>query len=155
MVIREATEADVPKILPIWQEMMNFHAKRDSYFATCEGAEEAFSGYLSENIEKKDAVVFIAQNAERVIGYCLCLIAERPPVCEMKRQYGNLSDLAVLENYRRKGVGEQMTAFAMKWFHSRQLKRVEVRVAVTNEISTQFWRKMGFETYIETVYKEV
>ena len=155
VLIRTATEADVPKIVPIWQEMMNFHAKRDLYFAICEGAEEAFSGYLSENIEKKDAAVFIAQDAERVISYCLCLIAERPPVCEMKRQYGNLSDLAVVENYRRKGVGEQMTAFAMKWFQSRELERVEVRVAVTNEISTQFWRKMGFQPYIEAMYKQV
>ena len=36
-----------------------------------------------------------------------------------------------------------------------RLKRIEVRVAISNEISTQFWRKMGFTTYLEIMCKLV
>ena len=155
MIIREATKEDVPKILPIWQELMEFHADRDSYFATCEGAEQEFAKWISENIEKEDAIVYVAEHAKSIIAYCLCRIVERPPVCEMKRQYGSLTDLAVLETYRRDGIGERMVKRATQWFRSQGVKRVEVRVAVTNEVSTRFWRKMGFTTYLETMSKNV
>jgi hypothetical protein len=32
---------------------------------------------------------------------------------------------------------------------------METRVAMTNEISTRFWRMMGFGSYLETVVREV
>ncbi|MEN8126852.1 MAG: GNAT family N-acetyltransferase [Planctomycetota bacterium] len=155
MIIREATKEDVPKILPVWREMMEFHAVRDAHFAICESADQEFAKWISENIVKEDAIVYVAESTKSIVAYCLCLISERPPVCEMKRQYGNLSDLAVAEKYRRDGIGEQIVEQAMEWFRSQGLKRVEVRVAVTNEISTRFWRKMGFSTYLETMSKPV
>lgn len=41
---------------------------------------------------------------------------------------------------------------AKGWFASRGLDRLEVRVATTNEVSTVFWRKMGFTAYLESMY---
>ena len=154
MDIREATIDDVPKILPVWREFMEFHAQRDGYFAICEGAEEAFASYVRENIEKDDSCVFVAQENDEIVGYCQCHVAKTPPVFETKIK-GDMGDLAVIEKYRRNGIGEQMFERAMQWFRSKGLERVEVRVAVTNEISTQFWRKMGFSTYLETMSKQV
>ena len=154
MLIREATKEDVPKILPVWREMNEFHAERDIHFTLCRNAEEALTSYMLENIEKADAFLLVAEDAGAVVSYCLCTIDQRPPVCEFNKKYGSLSELAVLGAYRRKGIGEKMVAQAMKWFRSKEAQRVEVRVAVTNEVSTQFWRKMGFTTYLETMFKQ-
>ena len=74
-------------------------------------------------------------------------------MCEFNSEYGGLSELAVLADYRRRSIGEQMVEQAMEWFRLKGLTGTEVRVAVTNGISTQFWRKMGFKTYLETMYK--
>ncbi len=154
MNIREATIADVPGLVPVWREMMDFHAERDVFWKTREGAEDAFSKYVSENIKKDEALVLVAQNNEKIVAYCQCLIVEYPPVL-ITKQYGNIVDLAVCENYRRNGIGEKMVKWAMEWFKTKGLERAEVRVAVTNEISMQFWRKMGFTTYLETMSKQV
>ena len=153
MKIRQATIEDVPQIIPIWQEMMAFHAERDAVFNTCEGDEEAFSKYACENIEKDDACVLVAQDNGNIVGYCQCLIVVNPPVLGVTH-YGNIGDLAILGDYRRKGIGERFVEKAMAWFKAKGLERVEVRVAVTNEISTKFWRKMGFATYLETMFKQ-
>ena len=96
----------------------------------------------------------IAQDDEATIAYCQCFVVNAPPVLKTK-QYGNIADLAVLEKYRRNGVGEQMVERAIEWFRLQGLERIEVRVAVTNEISMQFWRKMGFQTYLETMSKQI
>ncbi len=154
MNIREATREDVPQILPVWWELMAFHAERDVYYRTCEGAEKAFANYVHDNIEKDDACVWIAEMDEEIVGYCQCMVAATPPVFELK-QYGQIADMAVLEAYRRQGVGERMVERAMGWFHSRGLRRVEVRAAVTNEVSTRFWRKMGFTPFAETMFQTV
>jgi ribosomal protein S18 acetylase RimI-like enzyme len=71
----------------------------------------------------------------------------------VNQQYGNLAELAISGKYRRQGVGEQMVEAAMVWFAGQKVERIEVRVAVSNEISTSFWRKMGFSTYLETMSK--
>ena len=154
MLIREATKEDVPNILPVWRELMEFHAERDPYYVTCDGAEEAFAKYVLENIEKDDACVFVTQKNDEIVGYCQCLVVKTPPVFELK-QFGNIADTTVLEKYRRNDIGEQMVERAMEWFQSKGLTRIEVRVAVSNEVSTQFWRKMGFSTYLETMSKPV
>lgn len=153
MNIREATKEDVPKILPVWREMMDFHAQRDICYNIRENAEKAFSKYLCKNFEKDDACIFIAQNNDNIIGYCQCQIIENPPVL-VTEKYGSIAGMAVLEKYRRNGVGEQIVKKVIQWFQSKELKRVEVRVAVTNEVSTKFWRKMGFTTYLETMFKQ-
>lgn len=153
--IREATKEDVSKIIPIWRELMDFHAQRDIHFTLCNDAEKAFAAYMLENIDKVDAYLFVAENTTTLVSYCLCTIDKRPPVCEFNPEYGILSELAVLDDYRRQGLGEKMVERAMEWFRSKGIARIEVRVAVTNEVSTQFWRKMGFSTYLETMSKQV
>jgi len=155
MLIREATKEDVPNILPVWREMMEFHANRDPHFTLCRDAEKAVTPYMLENIEKVDAYFFVAENMKTVVSYCLCTIDKRPPVCEFYSEYGVLAELAVRDDYRRQRIGERMVERAMEWFRTKELQRIEVRVAVTNEVSTQFWRKMGFSTYLETMSKQV
>ena len=80
MKIREATIDDIPKILPVWRELMEFHARRDAFWTTRDDAEEAFSKYVCENTEKDDACVLVAEDNEKIVAYCQCLIVEYPPV---------------------------------------------------------------------------
>jgi len=153
MNIREATKEDVPQILPVWRELMDFHAERDEVYMIREGAEETFSKYLCENIEKDDSCIFVAQNNHDIVGYCQCKVVESPPVLVIEK-YGNVEGMAVLEKYRRSGVGRLLVKQAMQWFKAKGLERVEVRVSVVNEISIKFWRKVGFEAYLETMFKQ-
>ncbi|MFZ9024413.1 MAG: GNAT family N-acetyltransferase [Anaerohalosphaeraceae bacterium] len=155
MIIREATKEDVPKIFPVWRELMEFHAERDLYWKLGEGAHEAFSKHLIGVLEKEDTFVFVAYANDNIIAYCRCSIVQRPPVFATPRQYGSFSELAVVPKYRRKGVGERMVEHAVEWFLAQGVLRIEVQVSVSNEISAHFWKKMGFTTYLKTMYQSV
>jgi hypothetical protein len=53
----------------------------------------------------------------------------------------------------RRAVSDDVPAITALWremldFHH---DRLEVRVATTNELSTAFWRKLGFEPYMESL----
>jgi ribosomal protein S18 acetylase RimI-like enzyme len=55
----------------------------------------------------------------------------------------------------RQGIGQALVETARRRFAQRQIRRVEVRVAVANERSLPFWRTMGFIPYLETMYAEL
>ena len=95
MDIREAKLEDVPKILPVWREFIDFHGDRDPFYKTCDGAEKAFTKYVGENIDKDDTSVFVAEVDGNIVGYCRCLTVATPPILEIKH-YGSIADLAVL-----------------------------------------------------------
>ena len=42
-----------------------------------------------------------------------------------------------------------------EWFKKRGLKRVEISVLKRNPISSKFWDKMGFDTYLERRFKKI
>jgi ribosomal protein S18 acetylase RimI-like enzyme len=56
--------------------------------------------------------------------------------------------MAVTKNYRNNGIGTQMFESAVQWMKKKDVKRIELRVASTNELSRAFWKKQGFEVFL-------
>lgn len=148
LFIRKSTEDDIAAIVDLWKEFMDFHAARDRHFARSEDGHERFAEFISGRLESKISCVLVAEQNQDIVGYCLAMVAKYPPVF-LCQEYGSISDLAVTAKCRREGVGEALVQGILAWFAERNIQRIEVRVAVSNEVSTSFWRKMGFEPYLE------
>ena len=151
--IRKAVPEDTPAIVEIWKEFMDFHARRDRHFTRSVDGHQRFADFISGRIVHDASCVVVAQRTEQVAGYCLAVISRYPPVF-LYDTYGTISDLAVSAAYRRQGIGEALMEYACAWFAEREIARIELRIATTNEVSTAFWRKMGFSPYVEILYKE-
>lgn len=154
VAIRNAREQDLDMIIELWKELMDFHKVRDPHFSRSSDGHENFLEFISGHISSESSRVLVAEHDGIIVGYCLAFIANYPPVFE-NVEYGQIADLAVTEKYRRTGVGEKLCREVQKWFRERKIQRIELRVAVTNEVSTSFWRKMGYRPYIEILYKEI
>jgi len=151
---RKACAADIEAIVELWKELTNFHLKRDPHFKPSTTADEAFAAFVGEQIEKDDSLVLVAEDGDTVVAYALAVIATRPPVFEETR-YGAVYDLLVTDSHRRQGIGEHMVRKIERWFAERSIRRIDVRVSTRNEVSTRFWRKLGYEPYLETLYREI
>ncbi|MBL7211028.1 MAG: GNAT family N-acetyltransferase [Desulfobacteraceae bacterium] len=154
VIIRNAGEQDLDMIIELWKELMDFHKIRDQYFSRSSDGHEKFMEFISGHIASETSKVLVAEHDGNIVGHCLASISNYPPVFENK-EYGSIDDLAVTESYRRTGVGEKLCQEIQKWFKEQKIQRIELRVAVTNEVSTSFWRKMGYRPYIEILYKEI
>ena len=152
--IRQATGADVSALSELWKEFMDFHKERDPHFSRATTGHENFAKFVAEHIQNDMSCVLVAEEKNEIIGYCMASIAKYPPVFEPTK-YGTVFDLAVTEKYRRKGIGKRMFEEIERWFSERKIRRIELRVATSNEVSIAFWHKMGFIPYVETVYKEI
>ena len=97
--------------------------------------------------------VSVPETDKKIVGYCLASVAKYPPAFELK-EYGAIFDLSVTRDYRRKGLGKKLLHGTYSWFSSKGIKRIEARVATSNEIAQGFWRKMGFGPYMEILFLE-
>ena len=155
VTIRKVRAKDVPSIVELWKELMDFHKAVDPVFTRCRGGHKAFAEYLSsEYIGADQRAAWVALAGRKVVGFCMAVIEDNPPVLVLK-QHGQIEALAVTRRWRAKGVGARMVKRARKWFSEKGVRRIEARVAKANKVSTAFWAKIGFSPYLETVFLEV
>ena len=154
IVLRDACKSDLDSIGGLWQEFMDFHKERDPHFARSVDGHERFKEFIAGHIDAETSYVLVAEEDGKVVGYCLSELAKYPPVYE-NLDYGTVIDLAVTERLRRSGIGEKLYRSAEAWFTDHDVNRIEIRVVVSNDVSTSFWKKMGFNPYVTTVFKNI
>lgn len=152
--IRNATQEDTGAIVELWKELMDFHKERDQYFIRSADGHERFTEFVSGRIASETSCVLVAEQQDEIAGYCLATISKYPPIYEY-HEYGAIFDLAITEKYRRRGIGQALVEEVLRWFSEQGIHRIEARVATLNEVSTSFWKKMGFVPYLEVVYREI
>jgi ribosomal protein S18 acetylase RimI-like enzyme len=152
--IREAAVEDVPAIIELWKELMDFHKERDRLFSRSATGHESFADCITGHISSETSNLFVAEAGKDVVGYCLAIVERYPPVLEIQ-EYGLVRDLGVTEKYRHSGIGKRLLEEAQSWFSKKGVHRIEARVAKSNGLATDFWAKMGFTPYLETVFLEI
>jgi ribosomal protein S18 acetylase RimI-like enzyme len=152
--VRPAAEKDIPQMVRLWREMMDFHAEVDPRFRPLPSpeGEEVWARYVRESVlNDDDWCVFVAEEGGRLIGQIMGVLREPYPVFEPGR-YGYLTDVAVDAAARRRGVGRALFASAKEWLRERGADHVELRAAHRNAISQSFWREMGCTDYMAILW---
>lgn len=150
----EAKKIDIPEIVEVWKEFMDFHKERDPFFSRREDGHINFKKFIEESIESDDVQVLVAFEDNKIIGYYRSSISKYPPVFEQST-YGFISDVAVKDGYRRKGIGEKFLMEIKKWFSGKGITRVELYVSSKNEVASSFWKKHGFKAFKHAMYLEM
>ncbi len=151
--IREATRNDLPRIVELWKNIMDFHSNLDSFFTRSQDGHQSFLEWTTKEMGSDNSKLFVADSDGNILGYIKIQISEYPPVFNMKK-FGMISDAVVTDEYRRQGIGEALFKQSMDWFNEKEIERVELRIANVNPISQRFWEKMGFCPYMTTMFKE-
>lgn len=154
VTLRDATPDDVPAVVELWKEFMDFHMARDPHFTRAADGAESWAKFLRANMADDASMVAVAEARGELVGYLLAKVAEMPPVFERK-VCGQIFDLAVTKRFRRTEIGRRLFERAAEWFESRGIDRIELTVAVSNPVSTAFWRRLGFKRYTERLYLEI
>ena len=154
IAVRRATEVDVPGMLPLWNEMMAFHAALDPRFQPVPDGDTYWAKATSAWIREDDSCVLVAEAEGRIVGYIVGMMHENPPVL-LPPLYGFVSDICVAPEWRQRGVGRRMFAALKEWFRQHGADHVELRVAHNNPISQAFWRAVGCQDYMDSMWCEL
>jgi ribosomal protein S18 acetylase RimI-like enzyme len=153
--IIRAEEKHVTAIGKLWWEDMIFHQNIDHIFTPREGATLGFEeNYLRRLMKSEDGLVLVAVDNGKVVGYSISEIRIPNPGFH-REKYGYIDDTAVTAGHRRRGIARIMLVEITNWFRSKKINRVELNAAAHNVVANSFWRKQGFEVYMQTLYKEI
>ena len=154
ITIRKATTGDIPAIVELWKELMDYHKKMNALFTRSAAGHKQFAKYLKKHIHSRNFLVLVAADGKRPVGYCLSKISKYPPVFK-KQKYVDPFDLAVTEKYRRRGIGSRFIKTVRQWCAKRGISRIEARYSTENEAAAGFWAKVGFCPYLKTTFLEM
>jgi GNAT superfamily N-acetyltransferase len=152
VTIIDAGHHHIPAIVEVWTELMDHHSRLDPIFEYKETGPDQIEAHLRELTGRDDAKVIVAVSGGRVIGFTLGIISKHPPVL-VTETYGLVSDIAVVEAFRRRGIGGRMLEKVIGWFEETGIDRVELRVSPKNTIGYSFWEKHGFKDYLHVLYR--
>ncbi len=153
MEIKEALEKHIPEITKLWMEFMYFNEKIEPFDTSGDNVLTQVETHLRNKIKSNDALVLVAIDNQKVVGYSISEITQRLPYFR-NRTLGVIYDMAITASHRRKGIGKEMLGAIKTWFKKRDVKRIELSIVTKNTIGNSFWREQGFKDYEQILYIE-
>ncbi|MHC4706187.1 MAG: GNAT family N-acetyltransferase [Planctomycetota bacterium] len=154
-VIRKASTYDIPQIAELWRELMDFNRQFDEHWSRLETGHEGFGDFISGHISDEAFCILVAEADKDIVGYCLSDIQKCDPPILKIQEYGHISNIAVTRHFQRKGIGEDLLRKTVDWFSKRGIHRIEVCAGISNKSARKFWTKMGFTTFVETMFLKI
>ena len=155
--IRPGSDKDLPEMLRLWREMMDFHARVEPRFRPVPppAGEQAWAKFLSNDIwGNENWCVFVAEADGRLIGQIMGVLRDSVPVFEPER-YGYVTDIVVAHDARSGGAGRALFEALKAWFSKRGVSYLQLQVAHKNHVSQTFWRTMGCTDYMDTLWYDL
>lgn len=151
MEIRKAKVKEVPQIVELWKFFMKEHdnaivkiePKIKPYVELKKDAHKNFGDYIKKCIYSKNAILLVAVDEQKVVGYSLNLIKKNIPVFKVE-VLGEISDLYIKQKYRGKGIASNFKKKTINWFKSKGIKHTSIMVWPQNKFAYNIYKKWGF-----------
>ena len=153
--IRLATLEDVSGIMPIFAQIVDYHASIDSEVYT-DADMSAFEQSVQDQLTKDNWKIFVAETNKKIVGFLTLQMRSN------RRQWGNVADtdgridcLAVDENYRHMGIGTKLMVEVENYLKSQGIFEMRLTVSIHNPNAIKCYEKMGMKNYIYAMRKEL
>ena len=124
LIVRRAEPFDLPGVLALWDQARSGHASIPDRIED-----------LERLIEDSPAALLVAEHGGGLVG---ALIAG------WDGWRGNMYRLAVREDRRRQGIGQELIRAGEDYLRSRGARRVTALVAFDDEVAGRFWEAAGY-----------
>ncbi len=151
---RRALFRDLDPIIELWASMMAAHEHGDERIVLAPGALPAYRSYAAYHINQEDSRLDVAELDGRVIGFMLLMISRNLPMFQPPL-YGYLSDLAVTEDFRRRGIGRELVRRGSDWLRRREIQTIQLQFYNFNRSGESFWRNLGFKPYYTRMWLDL
>jgi ribosomal protein S18 acetylase RimI-like enzyme len=133
ITVRQASIHDLHNIVPV------FDAYRE-YFQQ-ERNPLAVQKYLFDKFEHRESVMFVAEKQSQIVGFAQLY----PTFSSLTLQrVWTLNDFFIIQNYRNRGIGQQLVLAVKEYGALTKAKGIELTVQHANTKEWNFWEKRGF-----------
>ncbi len=99
----------------------------------------------------RNGLFLVAEENEKIVGYVIGMKKGLKEKKEEESKGGLIASIAVLPNFRRKGIGTSLMEKMME-----KMEEVKVQVRKSNRAAIKFYKKLGFikKGFIENCYQD-
>ena len=154
--IRRAAAPDTARLGALGAALMRAHYAFDPqrFLAAGVHAESGYASFLRSQLEHDDAVVFVAEDGGRIVGY---VFAGLEPLSwkELRGPAGFIHDVLVDDAARGSGAGTLLIDTAIAWLRERGAPRVMLWTAEPNEAAQRLFARLGFRRTMVEMTREL
>jgi len=140
---REATQEDFPALVAMYIELNTFFYSAGYRLPHPENVGEVWLESFRRSLGRFSNV-HIAEVDGKAAGFMLSR-QKRVPAYMGGVLVGELSDMWIIPEARRLGIGDKLSRLAIDWLRSKGAHSVEIQVLRDNEASWKLYEKMGFK----------
>ena len=152
--VRRAERRDLGAIVELWLRLMQLHREVDRRFELVANASQVMTQRFQGLLNDPDALILVSHEDGQIVGFLVGQIDVNLPFFPGATM-GFVSDLYVVDGYRREGRGERMVEVLRSWFRMRGVSSIQLHAAACNPVAHEFWKKMGFEDYLMRMWSDV
>jgi GNAT superfamily N-acetyltransferase len=142
MLFRQARWQDAPALARMrW----DFTAEDDYIHpaATHEDYEGCFEGFLDYALRSGRWAIWVAEENGQLVSHIFMQVIEKVPrPGREERQFGWVTNVYTIPEYRNQGVGSQLMEHVVEWSKDRNL---ELMVVWPTQRSVPYYQRAGFE----------
>jgi ribosomal protein S18 acetylase RimI-like enzyme len=144
LIVRAAREEDLASIAPLAGELVGMHHAVDpDRFFLPERVEEGYTWWLGRERVREGAVVLVAVEGERVVGYAYGTREERDWNMLLD-EHGAIHDVFVAPEARGHGVGRKLVLAMVRALEALGAPRVVLSTMVSNAAAQRLFTACGF-----------
>ncbi len=151
IVIRQALKSDFDQVGQVFTQENKFHAKLVPEIIQV--AKPIMThAWFDEKLSNPNKALFVAEFGKEIVGVLLIEMMSSPddPIFR-PRTYAYLDEIAVVEKYRGRGIGQALMAKARAWALAQGASEIELNVWQVNVQAIQFYERLGYTTTRRTM----
>jgi GNAT superfamily N-acetyltransferase len=142
-IYREATEADFPAVISMYDKLDQLFRQHTYTFPKVENVGQLWLETFRRTLGRF-SVLYVAEYQDEVVGFIIARI-KRVPEYLGGVMVGELKDMWVEHEVRRLGIGEKLLKLAIEWCRDQDVYSVEAQILLGNEPILKLVEYLGME----------
>lgn len=145
VTIRQADERDKASLEACFDELQSFELSIEANRAEPSLIRNAYIRDLFDDCAKSAGAIFVAEINNAVVGFvCVLSRLDSEDILERDREHAYVTDLVVLEPYRKAGIASQLMRVAEAHAVASGARQMRVGVLAANSGAHNLYRKLGY-----------
>lgn len=146
MKINKPDQKDIPALINLWREQYQLHNDIDPvyYVPNSSNQDKVFEKYIKKAIINDSPNILVARDNDKMIGFITFDIEENNYIDTNIKKFGEIIEIFVKKEYRKKGVGTKLIQKAEKFFINQEIKDVKIASSSFNDNASKFYDKNGY-----------
>ncbi|MBD6616951.1 GNAT family N-acetyltransferase [Komarekiella sp. 'clone 1'] len=144
MLIRPATPADVPAVLPMVAKICALHKSWDSAkYGFLPHPEQHYEQWLRRLANNERSVFLVSEDQSQLVAFLVATVEREIPIYRLQ-EFAFIHDLWVEPEYRQNGLARQMVTLSVERFHQMGVNQIRLDTAAVNEAARRLFASCGF-----------